>query len=93
MRVPRGARKSWLCWWSWTGDGVPGLQVVPRNHPPRQLMVRTKAGASWCWNKHQGFKCFYFTEADSSFPAPRQQAQSCTWQGVSLHSLGVNCEA
>lgn len=38
-------------------------------------MVRTKAGASWCWNKHQSFKCFYFIEADSSSPAPCQQVE------------------
>jgi len=90
MRLPWGAGKSWLCWWSWGGDGVPGLQVVAGSHPPRRLMVTTKAGASWCWNKHQGLKCFCFTEADSSSPAPRQQAQSCPWQGV--WSALASCE-
>lgn len=75
MYLLGAAGKGWVCWWRCTGDGFPGLQRIPGNHPPGELVVRTKAGASWCWKKHQGFKCFWFREADSSSPAPCQEVQ------------------
>lgn len=65
-----GVGKSWLCWWSQMGDGVPGLQVVPGNHPPRQLMVRTyEPAGSGIYTRDLSVSVL-----QGLIPAPHQQA-------------------
>lgn len=71
MDFPREAGKSWVAGGAQVMVFLSCRESLETIHQ-ENWQVRTKAGASWCWNKHQGFKCFYFIEADCTSPAPCQ---------------------